>query len=82
MSIVIVALVCALGALTLYRLWRDRGWEVRMAESIAEAMETVVHRQDERIRKRVERADGQEPDAQRTQQTRPLAPGDSWPGGT
>lgn len=82
MELAIVIFLVALSAHAGWRVWRDRGWEVRMTDSIAEAMEVVVHRQDERIRKRLERADGQEPDAERTQQSRPLAPGDPWPGGS
>ncbi len=81
MELVILILVGVLGVHAGWRVWRDRDWEDRMADSIAEAMEVIVHRQDERIRKRVERADGQEPDAERTNTARPLAPGDPWPGG-
>lgn len=64
-----------------YFIWRSRGWVQRVQDTISESMEEVVHRQDERIRKRVERAEVQEPDGVGTTPTRALAPGDPWPGG-
>ena len=52
-----------------------------LEESFASAIGDEVRRQDERIRKRLERSDGHEPDIVQTQEPRTLRPGDPWPPG-
>lgn len=77
-TLVIVVLLLA-GVIAL--LVRLRGLAGRLEASIQEAVDDVVRRQDERIRKRIERADGQQPDVPQTQASTPLQPGQPWPGG-
>lgn len=76
----ILVMLVAIGALLSWLHWRFSDVLGQLTESIQEGVALEVRRQDERIRKRNERADGQTPDVEETA-SRPLRAGDPWPGG-